>query len=403
MLEPGEAHCEHCGRLGEEIGRKTSEQIDRIPARLIVRRTVRLKRRCQCGCGQIAIAPRPMALLSSSKLGVGLAGFLLRAKDDDPLALDTLERIFRERHGVIIARQQMVQGIEHIAGRRRRLGERMKQSHPLQIDETPVKVLDLEVKGKAARGSLWFFAGPGGDVFLVFDRGRSHRVPVEAMSGFSGTFQRDASQVYEVPARKWPKVRRLGCAAHARRRFYDAALEGDRQALWFIGHFRPLYQIQDAVRDLPDSERQALRPARAPQIWVEMKTRAEELKPTLLPQSTLGKAIGYFLNEDEGLRVYLEAPEFQIDNNWVENAIRPSCVGKKRWLFIGHPEAGGRSAVIYSIIQSCRRRGIDPQQSLTDILGRLPGLKNNQLDALLPEQGKAARAGPDRQPNLRPA
>ena len=112
----------------------------------------------------------------------------------------------------------------------------------------------------------------------------------------------------------------------------------------------------------------------------------------LLPQSSLGKAIRYFLHEHEALQIYLERPDYLIDNNLCENSIRPSCVGKRRWLFIGHPDAGWRTAVIYSIIQSCRRRGIDPQVYLTDVLGRLPGMKNTEIDCLLPEHWQAARA-----------
>ena len=125
------------------------------------------------------------------------------------------------------------------------------------------------------------------------------------------------------------------------------------------------------ARPLP-AERQAQRQAQAPAIWAEMKSRAEQLQPLLLPKSSLGKAIRYFLHEYEALQIYLERPDYLIDNNLCENSIRPSCVGKRRWLFIGHPDAGWRSAVIYSIIQSCRRRGIDPQEYLTDVLGRLP-------------------------------
>ena len=116
VLEPTDAPCPECGQMGEEIGRETSEQVDLIPARLIVRRTVRIKRKCRCGCGQIVIAPLPPQLLPGSKLGVGLAVFILMSKYDDHLALYTLERIFRERHGVVIPRQQMVQWIEHLAG-----------------------------------------------------------------------------------------------------------------------------------------------------------------------------------------------------------------------------------------------------------------------------------------------
>ena len=375
--------------MGEEIGREVSEKVDLIPAKLIVRRTVRIKRKCRCGWGKIAIAPLPPQILPGSKLGVGLAVFILLSKYDDHVALYTLERIFRERHQVVIPRQQMVQWIEHVAGLLKlivdRMWERLKQGDYLQIDETPVKVLDPEVKGKAGRGYLWFFARPGGDVILVFDKGRSHEVPKEALQGFKGLFQSDDFSAYETLVKKMPGLRRAGCAAHSRRKFYDAALQGDRQGIWFISRFRELYRIEDAVRDMSPEQRQAIRTAQAPPVWAEMKQRAEELKPLALPQSLVGKAIRYFLNEYESLRIYLERPDYRIDNNLIENAIRPSCVGKRRWLFIGHPQAGWRSAVIYSLIQSCRRRGIDPQEYLTDVLTRMPGMKNTQIDSLLPE------------------
>lgn len=395
VLEPTDAACEHCGKLGDKIGEEVSEQVDLIPAKLIVRRTVRIKRACQCGCGQIATPPLPPSLIPGSRLGLGLAVFILLSKYDDHLALYTLERIFRERHGVSIPRQQMVQWIEHIAGLLRlivdRMWPRMKQGDYLQIDETPVRVLDPEVKGKAARGYLWFFAQPGGDVILVFDQGRSHDVPLRALAGFQGLFQSDDFSAYHTLLSKMPGLRRAGCAAHSRRKFYTAALEGDRQAIWFIRRFRELYRIEDDVRDTLPQERQRIRLERAPSIWAQMKTRAEELRPLVLPQSSLGKAIRYFLNEYEALQIYLERPDYHIDNNLIENEIRPSCVGKRRWLFIGHPQAGWRSAVLYSIIQSCRRRGIDPQEYLTDVLARLPAMKITEIDGLLPQAWLAAR------------
>jgi transposase len=242
VLEPTEPPCERCGQMGAEVSREASEVVDLIPAKLIVRRTIRIKRRCRCGCGGIAIAPLPPQLLPGSKLGVGLAVHILLSKYDDHIALYTLERIFRERHNVILPRQQMVQWIEHIAGLLRLLADRILQriiqGSYLQIDETPVRVLDPEVKGKAARGYLWFFAVPGGDVVLIFDPSRSHEVPKKALAGFRGVFQSDDFSAYETLVKKLPGVRRAGCAAHARRKFYEAALEGDRQAIWFIAQFR---------------------------------------------------------------------------------------------------------------------------------------------------------------------
>ena len=159
VLEPAEAACQYCGKLGDKIGEEVSEQVDLIPAKLIVRRTVRIKRGCRCGCGGVAIAPLPAALIPGSRLGLGLAVFILLSKYDDHLALYTLEKIFRERHGMIIPRQQMVQWAEQVAVWLQALYDAMWQGMLaggyLQVDETSVRVLDPEVQGKAARGYLW--------------------------------------------------------------------------------------------------------------------------------------------------------------------------------------------------------------------------------------------------------
>ena len=118
------------------------------------------------------------------------------------------------------------------------------------------------------------------------------------------------------------------------------------------------------------------------------------LQPTLLPQSTLGKAGNYLLNEYEALRGYLEDGRFEIDNILVENDIRPTAVGRKRWLFIGHPNAGWRSAVIYSVRISARRRCLNPQTYLTDVLARRPSIKITQIHELLPGNWKPEMASP---------
>jgi len=155
-------------------------------------------------------------------------------------------------------------------------------------------------------------------------------------------------------------------------------------AVWFISQIRGLYRIEDEIRGLPPAERQTRRQERAPALCDVMKAKAQELQPALLPQSTLGKALNYSLNEYDALTGYLRDGRFEIDNNLVKDAIRPTAGGRKRGLFLGFPEAGWRSAVIYSMIGSCRRRGINPQEYRTDVLGRLTGLKTHQLEPLLP-------------------
>jgi transposase len=390
VIEPeGLAPCAHCGRPPQSIGQEVSEELEYVPARLIVRRTVRPKYACRCGGGGVQVAPLPSRLVPQSKLGLGLAVYLLLARFDDHVAYYTLERIFRERHDVGIPRQQMVQWVEQIAFLLQPLClllfQRMKQGGYLQVDETPVKVLDPEVKGQCARGYLWFYAVPGGDVFLDFQGTRGRAAPHAQLTGFTGTIQTDAYEVYDSLKKVIPELRRIGCAAHSRRKFRRALRDGDRRAIAFIAQFRRLYWIEAQTKHLQAQERHALRQQEAAPIWSQMLQDAQTLQPQLLPQSSLGKAVSYLINEYPALIGYLESGTCMIDNNLVENSIRVPAVGRRRWLFIGHPEAGWRSAVIYSIIVSCRRRGINPQEYLTDVLRRLPAMNITQIDQLLPE------------------
>jgi len=395
-LEPENTHCPRCGLEQHRIGEEVSEEFEYIPAKLIRRRTVRPKYACRCEESTVVIAPMPPRLLPQSKLGLGLAVHLLLTRFDDHLSFYRLEHIFRERHGVEIPRQQMVQWIEHIAGWLKPIYEamwqEMKAGNYLQIDETPVKVLDRDVSGKTARGYLWFYAVPREDVILEFCSSRGQEAPNKRLQGFQGTIQTDAYEVYEAVVKKNPKIVRIGCLAHARRYFYKALQESLGEAVWFIGKIRELYRIEYAARALDHTERHALRQVQAPPLWAVLQARAEELRPKLLPQSTMGKAVNYFLNEYKALEGYLRDGRFEIDNNLIENAIRPTAVGRRRWLFIGHPQAGWRSAVIYSLLLSCRRRGINPQSYLSDVLNRLPSTKITQIQELLPAQWKPPSA-----------
>jgi len=386
-IEPDLEPCPCCGQMPGRIGEEVRDEIEFIPARFIHRRIVRPKYACPCGGAGVTIAPL-ICLIPRSPIGLGLAVHITLTRFDDHLSFYALERQFRERHGIDIPRQQMVQWIEHIATWLRPLVERMwnaiEAGGYVQVDETPVRLLDPEVRGKARRGYLWFYAVPGGDVVVEFDPSRGLEPARKRLEQFRGTIQTDAYEVYQALQRRQSSIRRIGCLAHARRYFYKALRENLEQAVWFITQIRRLYRIEDAIRGLPPVERHVRRHEEAPEIWKELKTRAEQLQPALLPQSTLGKAVNYFLNDYDALIGYLDDGRFEIDNNLVENSIRPTAVGRKRWLFIGHPNAGWRSAVIYSILVSCRRRGINPQHYLTDVLRRLPSMKITEIDALLP-------------------
>jgi transposase len=397
ILEPEDKLCPTSGQERPCIGQEVTTEYDYVPAKLIIRELVRRKYgRCQKPCCQgVTIAPLPPRLVPQSKLGLGLAVFLLLSRFDDHVAYYTLERNFRERFGVVITRQQMVQWVEKVAHLLLAIywliWEELKAGDYLQIDESPVKVLDPEVKGKAAQGYLWFYSSPGGYVFLEFHQSRGRDGPRERLRGFRGTMQTDGYELYDALRKEQPsRLKRIGCTSHARRKFYKALLESCSEALWFIGQMRQLYQLERELKDASPQQRRKGRLQKAPAIWLAMKRRAEVLRtdPRVLPKSTLGKAVRYLLSEYTALVGYLRDGRFEIDSNLVENDVRPSAVGKRRWLFIGHPDAGWRSAVIYTLIQSCRRYGINPQEYLTDVLARLPSITNHQVSQLLPSRWK---------------
>ena len=207
---------------------------------------------------------------------------------------------------------------------------------------------------------------------------------------FCGTIQCDGYEAYDCFARRrGEKIVLAGCLAHVRRKFYDARETAPKVAGWFLKHFQNLYALETQLRraragpKLRQAERSSLSQsvlARVHRALVRLKT-----KHRFLPRSLMGKAIDYALNQWHSLLVFLGDGRLEIDNNLIENAIRPTAIGKKNWLFIGEAQAGARSAIIYTIIECCRRRGLDPFAYLRDVFTRLPTMTNWQVKDLTPE------------------
>lgn len=170
------------------------------------------------------------------------------------------------------------------------------------------------------------------------------------------------------------------CVGHFRRKFVEAKDE-DRRAAWFLLQFRHLYEIERRLRRQRAGPRlrEAVRASEARPIWERMRKALALWQPRVLPASRLGKALAYGSERWEGLCRYVGDGRVEIDSNLVENAIRPTAVGKKNFLFIGHPDAGGRSAILYSILGSCRSRRINTALYLSDVLTRLPDLKTSDI------------------------
>jgi hypothetical protein len=165
-------------------------------------------------------------------------------------------------------------------------------------------------------------------------------------------------------------------------------------AAWFVGQIGQLYAVEKKLREQKAGPalRQAMRVWQSQPVLARLHRAMELIRRKTLPQGLLGQAIDYTLKRWEALNQFIEDGTLEIDNNLIENAIRPSALGKKNWLFVGHPEAGERSAVIYTLLGSCRRHGINPFEYLKDLFTRLPAAKITQIKEFTPAAWAKAKA-----------
>jgi transposase len=396
-IEPADKVCEHCGKPKREIGCEKSERYEFVPAKLVRHEIVRPKYACPCGEGKVVIAPAPAVVIDKGLADASLVAQVVLAKYVDHLPLFRQQQQFL-RLGVNLARTTLCGWVEKAAQWLQPVVREMKRellsADYLQVDETPVRMLDPEVQGKTVKGHLWVLGQPGGDVIFEFHRGRGAEEARQVLGSFRGYLQRDGYASYATLANA-PNSGLIpcGCVAHGRRKFVEALVDEPEQARWFVQQIGKLYVIEAHARSegLRPEQRLKLRQELAPPIWAQLKVRLDEVRSSnILPQSPLAKAVRYAINEWDAWQRYLQDGRLEIDNNLIENAIRPTAVGKKNYLFIGHPDAGWRSAVIYSVVVSCKRRNIDPWAYLKDVFTRLPPAKIQDIANFVPARWKPA-------------
>jgi transposase len=385
VLEPAEVQQQPAGwrKLGEEV----TEELDWKPAQFIKRLYIRPK---YANAERIVIAPLPARLIEKGLPGAGLLTQVIVSKYEDHLPLYRQEKIYRERHGVNLSRQTLCGWVEAAADWLAPIYREMKVAlvarDYLQADETPIRYLDPDVKGKSQSGWLWTYSQPQGDVVFDWNVSRSREGPRAFLKTFRGQLQTDGYGVYESLAReRGDELILIGCWAHARRGFHEALGEG-RAAAWLVGQIGRLYAVEKQLREhhAGPQLRAAVRAWQSRPILARLRRALEVVRRRVLPKSLLGQAIDYTLSRWEALTRYVTDGRLEIDNNLCENSIRPTAIGKKNFLFIGHPEAGQRSAVIYSVLGSCRRHGLNPAEYLQDVFERLPKAKTSEVKSLTP-------------------
>jgi transposase len=389
LHEPESCTCGQCGGALVKIGEDISEQLDVEPATFFVHRHIRPQYACR-PCERIVAAPIAPAVIDGGMAAVGLIVWILICKYVDHLPLYRIEQI-AARDGVTLSRSTLADWVGRYGFALQplvdRLAELLLERLALHADETPVQQLDPG-RGKTKRAYLWAYRSTDlddGPRIAVFDyqTGRSGAHARDFLKGWKGHLVVDDYAGYKALFTQG--VIEVGCMAHARRKFFDLhAANQSPVAAEALQRIAALYEIEARGRLLNASERQTLRDVEAVPKLKAMHDWLRDTRINVADGGGLAKAIDYNLKRWPALARYANSGLLPIDNNPVENLIRPIAIGKKNWLFTGSERAGRRAAAIQSLLATAKLNGLDPAAWLKDTLEKLPTWPNSRLDELLP-------------------
>ncbi|MEW8072215.1 MAG: IS66 family transposase [Candidatus Thiodiazotropha endolucinida] len=385
--EPDSTTC-HCGCQLKRIGEDVSEKLDYTPGAFSVERHVRGKWIC-CDCATITQAPVPAQVIDKGIPTSGLLSHVLVAKYGDHLPLYRQENIFA-RAGLPIARATLADWVGRCGVALQPLVDALREtlvSHAvLHADETPVQML-APGKKKTHRAYVWAYASTTFSavkgVVYDFAPSRSGEHARAFLKAWQGKLVCDDFAGYKESFKQG--ITEIGCMAHARRKFFDLHAANQSQlADYALQQIGLLYELERQVKDLKPDQRQKIRQQKAVPILDALRQWLLAQRQKVPDGSGTARAIDYSLKRWAALIRYCEDGDVPIDNNWVENQIRPWAVGRSNWLFAGSLRSGQRAAAIMSLIQSAKMNGLDPYAYLKDVFKRLPTQKASAINELLP-------------------
>ena len=402
--EPVDTHCPtpECGLPMQRVGEDVSERLDIVPAQFTVHRHIRGKWACKC-CQRLVQEPVDPQIIDSGIPTAGLVAHTLVSRFVDHLPYYRQEAI-NARSGVHTPRSTLAAWSGRGGAALQPLFDVHREfvlgSQVLHADETPVDLLDPGA-GKTKKAYIWAYArasqlgfdagfdtglenAPG--VVYDFCLGRGAKYPMAALHGWTGTLVRDEYKGYDAVL-KLPGRTAAGCLAHARRKF-DELIKVNLSpvAQQAVQRIAGLYRIEREARELNAQDRLALRQASAAPLWAELHVWLQLERSRVPDGSAIASAIDYSLNHWTALTANLRDGRVPIDNNYIENLMRPWAMGRKAWLFAGSEMAGIRAATVMSLVQSAKLNGHDPWAYLRDVLERLPTHMNSRIEELLPHR-----------------
>lgn len=374
------------------IGKEITDELECEPAKFYIKRYIRYKYAAKDG-SNVSIAELPERVIDKGIPGPSLLAMILADKYLDHLPLYRQKQRFA-RENIQIPSSTIEgwtkQALEKLEPLYEQLIFDTKSKGYLQVDETPIKVLDSDKKGATHQGYYWVYHAPlDGTVLFDYSPTRAGISAVPMLGNFKGYLQTDGYAVYEKYGKK-KEVTHLACWAHSRREF-EKALDNDKtraeKALLLI---QKLYATERKAREenLSPQQIKELRLAESLPVINELgKWLFEEIKNTL-PRSQIGKAMAYAYARWDALSAYLYDGNLLIDNNLVENAIRPVALGRKNYLFAGSHEPAQRAAMIYSFFAICKKHEVNPFQWLKNTLRSISSINHKNLKDLYPQNYK---------------
>ena len=376
----------------KKIGEEITEELEYEPGELYVKKYIRPKyalAATQEGDVSVVIAPMPVRPVDKAIAGPGLLAQIIIDKYVDHLPLYRQQQRFA-RGGVNLSDSTISGWVSAVCNLLMPLHQALKHqimnSGYIHADETYIKVLDNNKKGAAHRGYFWVYNNsPGRIVLFDYQDGRSAEAPKELLNNFRGYLQTDGYTVYEDYENK-EGVTLLHCMAHARRKFIEAQNNDAVRAAYALEHIQQLYAIERDCKEknCTDEQRQAIRQQRAMPILEHLGKWMKGQYVQVLPKSPIGQALAYSIQRWDKLGTYTTNGMLCIDNNPVENSIRPVAIGRKNYLFAGSHEAAKRSAMLYSLVGTCKMNNVDPFIWLRDVLNIIPSYPINKIKDLLP-------------------
>lgn len=396
--EPESCTCGQCGQNLVKIGEDITEQLDVEPAKFFVHRHIRPQYACRA-CETVSAAPIPPAVIDGGMAATGLLTWVIISKFMDHLPLYRLEQI-AARDRVILSRSTLAEWVGRIGVTLQPLVDRLiwhlLKGNSLHADETPVSQLEPG-RGKTRKAYLWAYRSNDLDAvprIVVFDyqTGRSGEHARQFLGKWQGHLMVDDYAGYKALFTQ-QGCTELACLAHARRKFFDLhQANHNPMILEILQKIAVLYAIEEEGKDMDVKARKQLRQEKS---LPHLQTFHEWLIKTRITVANGGasaKAFDYTLKRWPALIRYAETGHLPIDNNPVENCIRPIALGKKNWLFTGSERAGKRAAAIQTLLGTAKLNGLNPSEWLKDTLEKMPTWPNSRIDELLPLTTEAIKA-----------